>query len=60
MDKKLNQTGKEIDLSDYIDGGDGIYSVRQVDKIRSWNNIEYGAGLSGKNTPATKLSMNRA
>ena len=60
MDKKLNQTRKEIDLSDYVDGGDGIYSVRQVDKIRSWNNIEYGAGLSGKNTPATNLSMNSA
>jgi len=60
VDKKLNQDEKEINLSDYVDGGDGIYSVRQIDKIRSWNNIEYGAGLSGKNTPATKLSMNRA
>jgi len=48
MGKELDQTGKEIDLSDYVDGGDGIYSVRQIDKIRSWNNIEYGAGLSGK------------
>ena len=55
-----NLTEKEIDLKDYVDGGDGIYSVRQLDKIRSWNNIEYGAGLSGKNTPSTGLSMNKA
>ena len=60
MGKDLVHTEKEIDLNEYVDGGDGIYSVRQVDKVRSWNNIEYGAGLSGKNTPATKLSMNRA
>ena len=57
---KLDHTEKEINLNDYVDGEGGIYSVRKVDKIRSWNNIEYGAGLSGKNTPATKLSMNRA
>ena len=31
-----------------------------MEKIRGWNNIEYGAGLSGKNTPSTGLSMNRA
>ena len=60
MSKDLKQTGDEIDLTTYVDGGDGIYSIRQVNKIRSWNNIEYGAGLSGKNTPSTKLSMNRA
>ncbi len=46
MDKKLNQDEKEINLSDYVYGVDGIYSVRQIDKIRSWNNIEYGAGLT--------------
>ena len=56
MGKDLKRSGKEIDLTEYVDGGDGIYSVRQVDKIRSWNNIEYGAGLSGKNTPATTVS----
>ena len=60
MGMKLDHTEKEINLNDYVDGEGGIYSVRKVDKIRSWNNIEYGAGLSGKNTPATKLSMNRA
>ena len=39
MNKDLKQTGDEIDLTTYVDGGDGIYSIRQVNKIRSWNNI---------------------
>ena len=38
----------------------GIWSLRDLEKVRGWNNIEYGAGLSGKNTPSTGLSMNRA
>ena len=35
-------------------------SSRNVEKIRGWNNIEYGVGSMGKNTPSTGLSMNRA
>ena len=31
MGKDLVLTEKEIDLNEYVDGGDGIYSVRQVD-----------------------------
>ena len=57
---ELMQTGEQIDLGKYVTDEGGIWSLRDVEKIRGWNNIEYGAGLSGKNTPSTKLSMNRA
>ena len=56
----MSLTGDQSDLSDYVNDEGGIWSLRQVEKIRGWNNIEYGAGLSGKNTPSTGLSMNRA
>ena len=56
----MSLTGEQSDLSDYVNDEGGIWSLRQVEKIRGWNNIEYGAGLSGKNTPSTGLSMNRA
>ncbi len=54
-----------IDLTQFIDGGDGISVVRtsQVfggENFRGWNGIEYKAGLSAKNTSAQKLSMNVA
>ena len=48
------------DLSRYVTDEGGIWSLRGAEKVRGWNNIEYAAGLSGKNTSATKLSMNRA
>lgn len=56
---------EEIDLTQFIDGGDGISAVRtsQVfggDNFRGWNGIKYKAGLSAKNTGAAKLSMNVA
>ena len=61
MDKsELSLTGEEVDLSKYVEDAGGIHGLREIDKVRGWNNIEYGAGLSGKNTPATKLSMNKA
>ena len=56
----MSLTGEQSDLSDYVNDEGGIWSLRQVEKIRGWNNIEYGAGLSGKNTPSTGLSMNTA
>lgn len=54
-----------IDLRDFVDGGNGISTVRtsQVfggDNFRGWNGIKYKAGLSEKNTNAAKLSMNVA
>jgi uncharacterized RmlC-like cupin family protein len=42
------------------DGGDGIFTVRQSETHRSWNNIRYKTGLSAKNVPAKALSMNVA
>ena len=58
-------SGSEIDLTQFIEGGDGISVIRtqQVlngDNFRGWNGIRYKAGLSAKNTNARKLSMNVA
>ncbi|GEM_PF-95203 len=61
MDKsELSLSGEQVDLSKYIEDAGGIHGLRDVDKVRGWNNIEYGPGLSGKNTPSTALSMNKA
>ena len=54
-----------IDLKQFIDGGDGISTIRTSevfggDNFRGWNGIKYKAGLSAKNTNAQKLSMNVA
>ena len=59
-EEELSLTGEQVDLSQYVMDEGGIWSLRQIEKVRGWNSIEYGAGLSGKNTPATALSMNRA
>ncbi|MGV3724104.1 MAG: cupin domain-containing protein [Actinomycetota bacterium] len=47
-------------LHECVEGGDGIFVIRGGENCRSWNNIQYRAGLSAKNTPARKLSMNVA
>ena len=47
-------------LNECVEGGDGIFVIRGGENCRSWNNIQYRAGLSAKNTPARKLSMNVA
>lgn len=43
-----------------VEGGEGIFTVRASGTHRGWNGIEYKTGLSAKNTPARKLSMNVA
>lgn len=43
-----------------VEGGDGVSVIRGGGNCRSWNNIQYRAGLSGKNVGASKLSMNVA
>jgi uncharacterized RmlC-like cupin family protein len=43
-----------------VEGDDGISVIRGGGRCRSWNNIQYRAGLSGKNVRASKLSMNVA
>ncbi len=55
---------QEQDLCQYVEGGDGIFVIRAQgeggENCRAWNNIRYRPGLSAKNTPARKLSMNVA
>jgi uncharacterized RmlC-like cupin family protein len=48
------------DLKQYVEGGDGVWVIRGGEECRAWNGIQYRAGLSAKNVPATKLSMNVA
>jgi uncharacterized RmlC-like cupin family protein len=47
-------------LRSCVEGDDGISVVRGGGHCRSWNNIQYRAGLSAKNVRASKLSMNVA
>jgi uncharacterized RmlC-like cupin family protein len=48
------------DLTQYVEGSDGIFVIRAPENCRQWNGIRYRPGLSAKNTPARKLSMNVA
>ena len=48
------------DLTQYVEGGDGIFVIRAPETCRGWNGIRYKPGLSAKNTPARHLSMNVA
>lgn len=48
------------DLKQYVEGGEGIFTIRGAGNVRSWNNIQYKPGLSAKNVGSTKLSMNVA
>ena len=55
----------QIDLRKFMDGGNGISTIRTSEvfggeNFRGWNGIKYKAGLSEKNTNAKKLSMNVA
>ena len=59
-EEELALSGEQVDLTQFVNDEGGIWSLRQIEKVRGWNSIEYGAGLSGKNTPSTALSMNRA
>jgi uncharacterized RmlC-like cupin family protein len=48
------------DLKKWVEGGDGILTIRGSGNCRSWNNIQYKPGLSAKNVGSKKLSMNVA
>lgn len=48
------------ELKTAVEGEDGIFVVRGGGVCRGWNNIQYRVGLSAKNVPAQKLSMNVA
>jgi uncharacterized RmlC-like cupin family protein len=48
------------DLKQYVEGGDGVFTIRGSGNCRQWNNIQYKPGLSAKNVGSQKLSMNVA
>src|SRR5215831_3881802 len=48
------------ELKQRVEGGDGIFVIRASETHRGWNGIKYKTGLSAKNVPARKLSMNVA
>ena len=48
------------DLSRSVEKGDGISVIRGSGTCRSWNNIQYKAGMSAKNVQSQQLSMNVA
>ena len=50
----------DVDLRASVEGGDGIFVLRGSETCRRWNGIQYKKGLSAKNVPARKLSMNVA
>ena len=60
QENNLKKVGEQVDLNKFVDGEGGIFSVRRLENIRGWNNIQYGAGLSEKNVGSKKLSMNVA
>ena len=53
-------TQTDLDLRQFVEGGEGISVIRGGGSVRGWNGIRYRAGLSGKNVGATRLSMNVA
>ena len=48
------------DLKQYVEGGDGVLTIRGSGNCRSWNGIQYKPGMSAKNVGSKKLSMNVA
>ena len=48
------------DLKKYVEGGDGVLTIRGAGNCRRWNGIQYKPGLSAKNVGSRKLSMNVA
>ena len=48
------------DLTSAIESLAGLHVLRDHSITRGWNNIRYRTGLSARNTPAKKLSMNVA
>ncbi len=48
------------DLTQFVEGGDGVWVVRGSGECRGWNGIRYKVGLSAKNVGAARLSMNVA
>ncbi len=49
-----------VDLTQFVEGCDGVSVIRGGEICRSWNNIQYRAGMSAKNVGSKRLSMNLA
>lgn len=49
-----------MDLTNFVEHHDGISVIRGGETVRSWNGIQYQAGLSAKNVNVKHLSMNVA
>ncbi|MEE8170488.1 MAG: cupin domain-containing protein [Phycisphaerae bacterium] len=49
-----------VDLTQFVEGRDGVSVIRGGEICRSWNNIQYRAGMSAKNVGSKRLSMNLA
>jgi uncharacterized RmlC-like cupin family protein len=49
-----------MDLTQFVEHHGGISVVRGGETVRTWNGIEYQAGLSAKNVNVKQLSMNVA
>jgi uncharacterized RmlC-like cupin family protein len=60
MSKGSPMSTTNEDLKQFVEAGDGIFTIRGSDNCRSWNNIQYKPGLSAKNVGSKKLSMNVA
>ncbi|MFQ5408556.1 MAG: cupin domain-containing protein [Anaerolineales bacterium] len=48
------------DLTQFVEGHEGISVIRASETFRGWNGITYKAGMSAKNVNAKQLSMNVA
>ena len=49
-----------MDLTQFVEHHGGISVIRGGETVRSWNGIQYQAGLSAKNVNVKQLSMNVA
>ena len=56
----MSQPDSNLDLTAAIESAAGIHVLRDPSITRGWNGIRYRTGLSAKNVPARKLSMNVA
>ncbi len=47
-EEEITLEGEQTDLKKYVEDVGGIHGLRGIHKVRGWNNIKYGAGLSAK------------
>ncbi len=51
---------RDSDVFGSVEGRHGVFVIRGGGNTRTWNGIQYRAGLSARNVPARNLSMNVA